>query len=460
MSGATLPLADRQRAYRSEFFHHALGKLLVSCGPMDRRGKRTLIGLGLVAAAAFAAWVHQLDRGLSVTAMGDYFSWGVYIADFVFFIGISMAGTLISALLRLSGAHWRHPITRMAEGITVCALLVAAPMIIVDMGRPDRILYTVLHGRLQSPILWDILSLSTYLAGSLLYLYLPLVPDFALMRDQGDRFPPWAHRFYTLAALGWRGTEAQRRRLEKAIAVMAIAIIPVAVSIHTVTAWLFGLTLRPGWHSTIIGPDFVVGAIYSGVAAVITFMALFRRVFRLGRYLQPVHFQKLATILLASGIVYAYFTFNEFIGGIYAKEMSERALLASIFSGTFAWEFWSMVGVGLLLPMAILLIPRLRSIGGIVTASLLVNVGMWIMRFLIVVPTLASPYMPIAGTPGHHLVYIPTWVEWMITAGAFAAFGLLYILFSRIAPVISIWELVEENEAEQGGAAAEGASHA
>jgi molybdopterin-containing oxidoreductase family membrane subunit len=292
----------------------------------------------------------------------------------------------------------------MAEGITVCALLVAAPMILVDMGRPDRIFFTLIHGRLQSPILWDILSLATYLAGSLLYLYLPLLPDLALMRDQGERFPSWARRFYRVAALGWKGTEDQRRRLERGIAVMAIAIIPVAVSIHTVTAWLFGLTLRPGWHSTIIGPDFVVGAIYSGVAAVITFMALFRRVFRLGRYLLPVHFEKLAKLLLVAGVVYAYFTFNELIGGIYVKEASERPLLASIFSGAYAREFWAMTFVGLILPMGILLVPRLRTIGGIVAASLLVNVGMWIMRFLIIVPTLAAPYMPITGAPGHRLI--------------------------------------------------------
>lgn len=458
MSGQPTPLTDRQRAYGSEFFHHAMGKLLISCGPMDRRGRRTVFVLGVVVVEAFAAWLHQVRQGLAVTAMGDYFSWGVYIVDFVFFIGISMAGTLISAILRLSGASWRQPITRMAEGITVCALLVAAPMILIDMGRPDRILFTLVHARLQSPILWDVLSLTTYLAGSLLYLYLPLIPDLALMRDQGDRFPAWAQRFYRAAALGWRGTEAQRAHLEKALAVMAIAIIPVAVSIHTVTAWLFGLTLRPGWHSTIIGPDFVVGAIYSGVAAVITFMAVFRHVFRLGRYIQPLHFQKLGMILLAAGLVYAYFTVNELIGGIYAKELSDRTLLPSLFSGTYAALFWGMGVVGLLLPMALLLVRRFRTIRGIVTASVLVNFGMWVMRFLIVVPTLAAPYMPVPGAPGHQLTYAPTWVEWLITAGAFAAFGLLYILFSRLFPVISIWELVEERGPADGRHAE--ASHA
>ena len=397
---------------------------------------------------AMGAWILQLRRGLAVTAMGDYFSWGVYIVDFVFFIGVSMAGTLISAGLRLTGAEWRHPITRMAEAITVCALLVAAPMIIVDMGRPDRLFYTVLHGRAQSPILWDVISLGTYLVGSLLYLYLPLIPDIALMRDQGDRFPRWCHRLYSILALGWQGSEEQRKHLEKGIAIMALAIIPVAISIHTVTAWLFGLTLRPGWHSTIIGPDFVVGAIYSGTAAVITIMALFRYVFRLGRYLQPLHFQKLGLLLLGAGMLYIYFTANELIGSIYLKEAREKGLIESIFYGRFALQFWGMGLVGLLIPIIILVIPRTRTISGIVTASLFVNVGMWLKRFLIVVPTLASPYMPIQGVPGNQMSYSPTWVEWAITAGGFAAFGLLYILFSRLFPVISIWELAEGHEAD------------
>ena len=447
MREAHLSNEQRERAYRSEFFHHALGKLLLSCGPMDPRGRRTVAFLSIVFLAGLGAWIYQLTKGLCVTAMGDYFSWGIYIADFVFFIGISMAGTLISAILRLSGANWRSPITRLAEVITVCALLVAAPMIIIDMGRPDRVLFTILYGRAQSPIIWDVLSLTTYLTGSLLYLYLPLIPDIALLRDAGDRFPPWVRKLYGVLALGWSGNEFQRKALERGIAIMAIAIIPVAISIHTVTAWLFGLTLRPGWHSTIIGPDFVVGAIYSGTAAVISLMAIFRFVFRLGRYLDTSHFRKLGSLLLISGLAYLYFYGNELIGGVYTKETADLRLLTSIFSGGFAWEFWSTVGVGLLLPIFILAVPKFRSVTGIFIASLLVNAGMWLKRFLIVVPTLASPFMPISGSPGAHLTYHPTWVEWTITAGAFAAFGLLFILFSRFFPVISIWELTEEHAA-------------
>jgi Ni/Fe-hydrogenase subunit HybB-like protein len=447
MSLPELTSDQRQKAYRTEFFHHAMGKLLVSCGPMDLRGKHTMALLGAVFVMALGAWIHQLRNGLATTAMGDYFSWGIYIVDFVFFIGISMAGTLISAILRLTGSEWRSPITRMAEAITVCALLVAAPMIIIDMGRPDRLFFTLIHGRAQSPILWDVISLGTYLTGSLLYLYLPLIPDIAILRDQGDRFPRWCQKLYSALALGWKGDEAQRKQLERGIAIMAIVIIPVAISIHTVTAWLFGLTVRPGWHSTIMGPDFVVGAIYSGTAAVISIMAIFRFVFRLGRYIEPLHFQKLGRLLLVAGFLYLYFMANELIGGVYTKEAGEKHLLDSIFTGRYALQFWGMGLVGLLLPILILLNPWRRGIPGIVFASVLVNIGMWLKRFLIVVPTLASPFMPIPGTAGAHPSYHPTWVEWVITAGGFASFGLLFILFSRLFPIISIWELAEEHHA-------------
>ena len=362
----------------------------------------------------------------------------MYIINFVFFIGISMAGTLISAMLRLTGAEWRRPITRMAEGITLFALMVAGPMIIIDMGRPDRFFHVILYGRLQSPILWDILSLTTYMAGSLIYLYLPLIPDLAILRDRGAAFSPWRRRLYGALALGWKGTPAQRQSLERSISVMAVVIIPVAISIHTVTAWIFGMTLRPGWHSSIIGPDFVVGALYSGIAAVIVAMALFRRFFRLEAYLTAKHFRNLGLMLLVAGMAYLYFTINNFVGSSYVTQTEENELLRSIFGGKYSVQFWTMISVGMIVPCAMLALPMTRTIPGIVTASVLVNIGMWIMRYVIVVPTLSAPFLPLTKEP---LRYFPTVVEWSITLGGFAAFTLFYILFSKVFPIISIWEL-------------------
>lgn len=422
-------------------------QLIGTLGPMSRRLKTVLVALSVVVVAGMIAWFYQLWRGLAVTAMTDYFSWGIYIVDFVFFIGISMAGTLISAILRLSGAEWRRPITRMAEGITVIALLLAAVMIVADMGRPDRLWKVFVYARFQSPIIWDVIALNTYLAGSLLYLYLPLIPDLAILRDHGSHFPRWRQRLYTMLALGWRGSPEQHRVLERGVAVLAIVLIPVAVAIHTVTAWLFGTTLRPGWHTTIMGPDFVVGALYSGIAAVLTVMALFRWMFHLERYITLEHFRKLGLLLLVSCFAYMYFVINEYLGPGYTGG-AEQHWLSSIFTGAYAIEFWTMIVFGLFLPALILALPQFRTVKGIVVASLLVNLGMWLKRFIIVVPTLSSPYMPPSNAPGTYLTYIPTWVEWTITAAAFAASCLFYILFSKIFPIVSIWEMAEGVEAK------------
>jgi molybdopterin-containing oxidoreductase family membrane subunit len=421
--------------------------MLSAMAPPGILHKLLVISLACVVGWAAVAYVHQLRIGLAATAMNDYFSWGVYIVNFVFFIGISMAGSLISAMLRLSGAHWRHPISRLAEAITVFSLMVAGPMIIIDMGRPDRFWHILVYGRLQSPIVWDVLSLTSYLIGSFLYLYVPMIPDLALLRD-APGLSRWRKRLYTTLSVNWNGTPEQHRHLAKAVSVMAIVILPVAVSIHTVTAWLFGMTLRPGWHTTIIGPDFVIGALYSGVAAVITAIVLFRHFLHLQPHIPVDHLRKLARLMLVFGLAYAYFVINEHVGSAYAGETGERPLLEKITSGPYAIQFWGMIVVGLVLPLAMLVLPIGRRISGIVVASVLVNVGMWLKRYVIVVPTLASPYMPTRN--GATISYAPTWVEWSITAGGFAAFLLLFILFSKVFPILSIWE-VDETKWPRGG---------
>jgi molybdopterin-containing oxidoreductase family membrane subunit len=424
--------------------------MLRTLGPPGIGHKAFVIFLALLVSWGLVAYTHQLRIGLAATAMNDYFSWGVYIVNFVFFIGISMAGSLISAMLRLTKAHWRHPISRMAEAITVFALMIAGPMILIDMGRPDRFLHVLLYGRLQSPILWDVLSLTSYLTGSLLYLYVPMIPDLAILRDTPG-LSRWRYLLYGVLAMRWRGNAQQRRCLERAVSVMAIVIIPVAVSIHTVTAWLFGMTLRPGWHSTIIGPDFVVGALYSGVAAVITAIVLFRYFLHLGDYIPVDHLQKLAGLMLVFGLVYAYFVVNEHVGPAYTGESAERPLLEKIMSGSYSLQFWAMILIGLVLPVLMLVTPLRRNLAGITIASIFVNIGMWLKRYIIVVPTLASPYMPTRG--GAQLSYVPTWVEWSITAGGFAAFLLLFVLFSKVFPVISISELDPKRVAASAAAA-------
>ncbi|MEK7745064.1 MAG: NrfD/PsrC family molybdoenzyme membrane anchor subunit, partial [Elusimicrobiota bacterium] len=282
---------------------------------------------------AVFAWGWQLYHGLQVTGLNNPVFWGFYITNFVFFIGISHAGTLISAILRIANAEWRRSITRSAEVITVLVLVFGAGNIILDLGRPDRALNVFLFGRLQSPLLWDVCSITAYLTGSTLYLYLPLIPDIAILRD---RCADWRQPLYDLLSFGWSGTKEEMRVLEKCIAVMAIVVIPVAVSVHTVVSYVFSMTIQPMWHSTIFGPYFVVGAIFSGIAALIIAMAALRRVYGLEEYLRPIHFKNLGLLLLVMSCLWLYFTFSEFLTTWYGNDPEHIVIFYSKLSGPYA----------------------------------------------------------------------------------------------------------------------------
>jgi len=380
------------------------------------------------------AYAVQFYQGLGVTGLQQPVSWGLYVTNFVFFIGISHAGTLISAILRLSRAEWRRPITRMAEVITAMVLFIGAGQILVDMGRPDRIFNVIRHGRYQSPLLWDATSISAYLTASLTYLYLPMIPDIAILRD---RLGKWK-LFYSVLALGWTGTEAQQRVLNRAIAIMCVLVIPVAVSVHTVVSFVFSMTLQPMWHSTIFGPYFVVGAIFSGIAALIVAMIIFRKAYGLEPYLKPIHFRYLGQLLLIMSLLWFYFTFAEYLTGYYGSEPEEMKIFWSKFSGPFWPFFWAMVLCNLFIPLACLVRLGRRTVGKVLAASLSIIVGMWLERFIIVVPTLSIPRLPFPQT-----IYVPTWVELGEFAGSLALFALFYLLFTKVFPIISIWEIRE-----------------
>jgi molybdopterin-containing oxidoreductase family membrane subunit len=369
----------------------------------------------------------------------------LYLVNFVFFIGISHAGTLISAILRVTGASWRTPITRMAELITVVAISIGALMPIIDMGRPDRVLNMFAYGRFQSPLVWDIISIMSYLSGSLMYLYLPSIPDLALMRDRlGQGASVFKRRIYTFLALGWRDTPEQRRRLEKGIGIMALTIIPVAVSVHTVVSYVFSMTLRPGWDSTVFGIYFVIGAIFSGIASIIIVMAIFRKLYHFEEYITERHFRNLGYLLLVSLLLYFYLTVGEYVTVGYKMQETEKVLLSSLFVGSNAIWFWIFVVGGMIIPTALILWRKGPTVPRLVVAGVLVNIGMWLKRFVIVIPTLQVPLMPFEFG-GYH----PSWVEWSITLGAFAAFILIFALFAKVMPLISVWEVKEEAEKEK-----------
>ena len=398
------------------------------------------VALALMAVVAWAAFAYgwQLWHGLGVTGLNRPVYWGIYITNFVFFIGVSHAGTLISAILRICQAEWRRAITRMAEVITVLVLFFGVGNVLIDMGRPDRMLNVIRHPHFRSPLLWDACSITAYLTASTIYLYLPLIPDIALLRD---RVGGWRGRLYVWLALGWTGSEAQQRRLKRAIGVMAVLVIPIAVSVHTVVSWVFAMTVQPMWHSTIFGPYFVVGAIFSGIGAIITAMAIIRRVYRLEDYLKPVHFNNLGILLLVMALLWFYFTFAEYLTTWYGREPMEMGVFWAKVAGPYAPFFWAMFLFCFVIPFGVLCRRRTRTVAGTVVASVSVNVGMWLERFTIVVPTLVNPRL--AAVRG---VYTPTWVEWSIMAGCFAAFILLYMGFTKLFPIVSIWEVREGQE--------------
>ncbi len=395
--------------------------------------------LAAVAAWAVHAYLVQFRRGLGVTGLNRPNYWGIYITNFVFFIGISHAGTLISAILRLARAEWRRAITRSAEVITVLVIFFGIGNILIDMGRPDRLLYIVQHGRFESPLLWDVVSVTTYLTASTIYLFLPLVPDIAILRD---RTAGLRHRIYGALALGWRGTPRQHRVLEILIAIMAVVVIPIAVSVHTVVSFVFAMTIQPMWHSAIFGPYFVVGAIFSGIAALILAMAIIRSVYGLHDYLKPVHFGYLGVLLLVMSLLWVYFTFSEYLVTFYGNEPVHMAVWWAKISGPFAPAFWTMVACCFVVPLVILANRRTRTVKGTVMASIAVTIGMWLERWTIVVPSLSNPRLP-----GTEAQYFPSWVEWSIFAGCVASFALLYMLFTKAFPIVSIWEVREGREA-------------
>jgi molybdopterin-containing oxidoreductase family membrane subunit len=397
---------------------------------------------GAILAWALFCWGYQIRHGIGVSGKRRPEFWSLYITNFVFWIGISHAGTLISAILRVMGAEWRRPVTRCAEAITVFALLIGSMFPLIHMGRVWLFFWLapypnerLLWPNYRSPLIWDFFAINAYLTGSLIYLYLPLIPDLALLRDKTRG---WRRQLYGILSLGWRGTEVQWHRLEKAVSVMAVIIIPVAVSVHTIVSWDFAMTLNPMWNSTIFGPYFVVGAIFSGIAALILAMAVLRRVLGLEAYLQPLHFNNLSLLLLTMSLLWFYFTFAEYLTVWYANEPAEMAVWWSKVGGPYSPFFYAMIFCCFLIPAPILAFKRLRRIPLVAFASALICVGMWFERFLIVVPTLGHPRLTFNWRG-----YTTTWVEVSITIGTFAYFVLLYAIFIKLFPIVAIWEFKE-----------------
>jgi Ni/Fe-hydrogenase subunit HybB-like protein len=390
------------------------------------------------------AYYRQLRYGLVVTNMRDYVSWGIYISNFVFFVAISLVGSLITAVFRLLGVKWGVPLTRIAEMIAVAAIIFASIIIIVDMGSPERFYNLFIYGRIQSPIIWDVVVITTYFFISILLLYYPLLPDIKILLRFREKSGPGLHKFYSFIGSFWKGTHKQYLLSKKAIYVLCVVIIPVAFTIHTVTSWLFATTYRPGWDSTNFGAYFISGAFLVGAGSVVVAMYIFKKWYHLDKYITTDHFDKMGRVVVLLALIYLYFNVNEYLVPAFKMKKSEAAHLTGLFAGDYAPIFWFAILVGMILPIVILLFKRGRKPLPAFIAGIMVVVGAWFKRYLIVTPTLLHPFLPMHDVPENYRHYFPSWEEWAITMGSLAGAMLIITLLCRIFPIIPIQETLNE----------------
>lgn len=398
--------------------------------------------LAIVSVGLFA-WGWQLYHGIGVTGKRRPVFWGMYITSFVFWIGISHSGTLVSAILRVLNVEWRRPLTRVAEAMTLFALMIGGVFPIIHLGRAWRFYWMIpipnergLWPNFRSPLMWDLLAILTYITASSLFLFFPLVPDLAAARDRSRGL---RRRLYRIFSLGWRGTQQQWNRLHLGMRIFTIVVIPIAVSVHSIVSWDFGMTQLEGWHSTLFAPYFVIGAIYSGVAALMTVLVVVRRGMHLEEYLTLRHLDRMGKVLLAVAAIWFFFWWAGFLTDWYGGNAQAKELQRVHVFGGLAPLFWTMIAVNVALPFLTLWFRRVRtSPAAMLVISLLINVGMWIERFLIVV---GSPIRNALSFDWGN--YRPGWPEVAIASATVAAFTLLYLIVSKTLPLISLWEVKE-----------------
>lgn len=410
--------------------------------PMFRTTRKYygLLVILLLGVAWFAfAWVTQLRTGLVVTGMRDIpggAPWGIYLSNFIFYIGIAHAGIAIAAGIRLLNLRDYIPIGRMAELLTVFGLMMAGLSIILDLGRPDRVFNVIRHypGRIaSSPLVWDITAIATYLVVSITYLYIELREDLARLSEKVK----WGW-LYRLLLVGYESGE--REQIERIIWWASIFILPIMVMVHSTVGWIFGLQVaRPGWYSAIIAPYFLLGALLSGLAAVVVVAGIYRGVFHWEDLIKEKVFRGLGLVLSWFSILYLYFLLSEFLTVKFAGPLGELEVSVLLTDGRYAWPYWLQIGA-LVVAFAIFFInrvfPTTFSIGATVFAAALVVVTLWVTRFLILVPPLIRPYLPYATGS-----YAPTWMEWSLVGGTFVLMVLFYALFTKVFPIVSLSEM-------------------
>ncbi len=407
--------------------------------------------LGMVVLAAAVTIGIMVDRGLGITGLNYKVVWGFFITNFVFWIGISHAGVMLSAILRLAKAEWRRPATRAAEVLTIFSLMTAMIMPIIHTGRPWRILYWAfpydfargVWPNIRTPLVWDPSAILTYLTSSTLFVLIALVPDFAVLRD---RTTGWPKIVYTMLAMGWEGNPRQWKLQIIAGVLLSALILPVFVSVHSIVSWDFGMAVAiKSWHSTVFAPYFVVGAVHSGVSAVVFAMILLRWAYGWQDYIRHEHIDALGRLLIVVATGWFYFLVMEIIFGIYGLEGDELAVRALQFlpgDHGVAYNIWMIVFVGItyFLPV-ILWLPKAwrRNLWIMSAACISVNVGMWLERYLLFVPGQANKQFQTFTWND----YLPQWPEALIVGATFAFVSMLMLLFSRVFPLVPLYDIKE-----------------
>ncbi len=413
---------------------------------LGRPGRWYLALLGLclaLVALGGGCWTYLVFQGMGVTGLNNPVGWGALITTFVFWVGIGHAGTLVSAILFLLRVPWRTAIFRAAETSTIFAVMTAGLFPLIHLGRL-WVMYYILpypNGRelwpnFRSPLVWDVLAISTYLTVSAVFFYIGLVPDIASIRERESR--PLLRPVWRILSLGWVGSVRQWKHYGAAYVLLAGLATPLVISVHSVVSWDFAMSVVPGWHTTIFAPYFVAGAILSGLAMVLTIGIPLRRVFRVEHIIRIYHLEGMAKVLLFTSLVVGYAYGVEFFLAWYMGNPFEVAVFRYRPTGEYAVVFWGMVLCNAVIPL-LFFSKRVRtSLLGLFLVSMAVNLGMWFERFNIIVTSLAHDFLPHAwGT------YWPTWVEWGIVAGSFGWFFLLFLGFIKVLPALSVAEVKE-----------------
>lgn len=388
-------------------------------------------------------------KGIGIWGVNVPVGWGFAIVNFVWWVGIGHAGTLISAILLLLRQEWRTSINRFAEAMTLFAVACAGLFPLLHLGRPQYFYWLApypstmgIWPQFRSPLIWDFFAVSTYATASLLFWYIGLIPDLATLRDRSQRrFPQIA---YGILAMGWRGSARHWRRYQDAYLLLAALATPLVVSVHSVVSFDFAVAIVPGWHSTVYPPYFVAGAIYSGFAMVLTIAIPLRAAYGLRDFVTDRHLENMAKVMLASGLIVAYGYLTETFTAWYSGHEPEWYVIANRATGPYAFLYWLLLACNIGLPQLLWFSAVRRNTYALFALALVINLGMWLERFIIVVVSLHRDYLPSAWG-----MYYPTVWDWSTFIGTIGLFTALMFLFIRLLPVISIFEMREMVEQSQ-----------